>query len=311
MKISFITTILNEERSINALIDSIISQTREPFEIVIVDAGSTDNTVKIIKEYQKKIRNLKLIIRKGNRSVGRNEAIKRAVGDVIVATDAGCSLDKNWIKNITKDLKDANVDVVGGYYIPITNSVFERCLAAYTSIMPDKIDIQRFLPSSRSIAFRKSAWSKVGGYPENFRTCEDIIFAKKLKKYFKITFKENAIVYWPQRENIIEAFKQFFNYALGDGTAHHIRAQTPILYLRYFFGLALLILYFGSNNSMYFFFMIMLLILYIIWAISKNYKYVNALKGLFFLPLLQFVADIAVLLGTSLGLIYSVRISRK
>ena len=139
-----------------------------------------------IKDYRLKIKGkgieFKLIIKKGNIAIGRNEAIKNANNEIILVSDVGCILDKDWVKNISAPFEDKKVDVVAGFYEPIADSVFEKCLATYTSVMPDKIDPENFLPSSRSVAFKKSAWKEVGGYPEWLDTCEDLYFARELKR---------------------------------------------------------------------------------------------------------------------------------
>jgi glycosyltransferase involved in cell wall biosynthesis len=82
MNVALITTVFNEEDSIEKFLDSIVNQTQKPFELVIVDAGSKDKTVAIIKNYSKKLP-LKLFIHKGNRSVGRNFAIKNATSNTM------------------------------------------------------------------------------------------------------------------------------------------------------------------------------------------------------------------------------------
>ncbi|HXT84033.1 MAG TPA: glycosyltransferase, partial [Verrucomicrobiae bacterium] len=103
MKISFITTVYNEEKTIDKLLNSLFRQSKMPEEIIIVDGGSSDNTIKKIHKFQMKTINHKLrfvlLIKKGNRSVARNEAVKQAKGEIIVCSDAGCILDKNWILN--------------------------------------------------------------------------------------------------------------------------------------------------------------------------------------------------------------------
>lgn len=320
MKISFITTVLSEEKTVDRFLESLSLQSKIPDEVVIVDGGSSDRTVAKIKNARPaelgrsgeklKMQNdnakFKILIKRGNRSVGRNEAIRKSTGDIIACSDVGCALDRDWLKNITEPFRNKDVDVVAGFYKAKTNSIFEKCLATYTCVMPDKIDRKNFLPSSRSIAFRKTAWEKVGGYPEYLDTCEDLAFARKLKQEgFKFKFIKNAIVYWPQRENLLQAFKQFFNYSKGDGAAHYFRPQTPFLFGRYIIGLALLILFFISFSYFVLNTLYLILTTYFVWSIIKNYRYVGNWQAFFILPTLQITSDLAVLSGTTIGFIKS------
>lgn len=317
-KTSFIATVFNEENTMVDFLESLKNQTVRSDEIIVVDGGSTDNTLSIISNFQflprggipfrgtiskKKV---KIIIKKGNRSVGRNEAIKNATGDIILCSDAGCILDKNWVKNILKPFEKKDIDVVSGFYHPITKTIFQKCMASYTCVMKDKIDENNFLPSSRSVAFKKEAWKKVGGYPEKLDTCEDLVFAKSLrKKGFNFYFTKDALVYWPQKNNILEAFSQFYSYALGDGEAHYIRTQTPFLFGRYFFAILLFSYILMSGSFFIALIFVFLVFLYLLWSVKKNYKYVNNLKAFYILPSLQLVSDFAVLSGTAIGLVKS------
>lgn len=310
MKTAFIATVLNESGNIKQLLDSLLTQTLQPHEIVIVDAGSTDNTVEILKEYKKKFKGVpfKIIVKEGNRSVGRNTAIKNTRNEIIAVSDADCILDKNWLRSITAPFVDTSIDVVAGYYKPITKNVFQKSLSTYTCVMPDKLS-KDFLPSSRSIAFKKRAWEKVGGYPKELDTCEDLTFARKLKENgsnFYIVRK--AIVRWPQRKNIFEAFIQFYSYAKGDGQANYIRQNTHLLFARYFIGIVLLIFFFITLNQSLLLLIIASLIFYIGWSITKNFKYVQKIAALYWLPILQISSDIAVISGTLRGLFKNDRV---
>lgn len=307
-KVTLITTVKNEERSIESFLESIKLQTRKPDEVVIADGGSTDNTLNIIQKLKFRSQSFrskfKVIYRRGNRSVGRNAAIQVSSGNIIAVTDAGCILDKYWLEQITKPFSDKTIDVVAGFYKPLTTSIFQKCLSTYTCTMPDKLDKDTFLPSSRSIAFRKNAWKKVKGYPEHLNTCEDLVFDKKLKEEgFRFITKEKAIVYWPQRKNILEAAKQFFSYAKGDGEARFFRKSTPLLLGRYLVGLGFLGYIFISMNYSLLTILYLLFVLYLLWAIYKNYRYIKKRQAYFYLPLLQVVSDVAVITGTTFGLL--------
>ena len=99
MKISLIVTVLNEARSLPALLDSIAAQTRQPDEVVVCDGGSTDATLDVLRaETRFPVR---VIERPGsNISQGRNAAIEAATGDVIASTDAGVRLDSRWLEKL-------------------------------------------------------------------------------------------------------------------------------------------------------------------------------------------------------------------
>lgn len=303
MKISLITTVKDEEKGIGIFLDSIITQSIKPDEIVIVDGGSTDGTLKIIQDYKLKLKSIKLIKRKGNRSVGRNVAIKNSKNMILACSDVGCILDKKWLEKITKPFEKKHVDVVAGFYKPLTHSAFEKSLATYTCTMLDKLDPENFLPSSRSIAFKKSAWKSVGGYNEALDMCEDLVFARDLKKSgLQFVTVKNAIVYWPQRKTIWQAAKQFFNYAKGDGQARYFRRSTPYLFGRYFLGLILFLYALVFQSYLVLLLMFFLFLSYTFWSIRKNYKYVNKKSAFLFLPLLQFTSDITVISGVVYGM---------
>lgn len=308
MKIGFIATYYNEEGSLKPFLNSLFSQSLMPTEIILVDAYSTDNSLKVLKRFlertesRKKV-SVKLLRKKGNRSIGRNFAISNSRCDVIVCSDVGCLLDKDWLKKIVQPFKDRKIDVVAGFYKPLTDTIFEKCVATYTCVPEDKVTID-FLPSSRSIAFRRRAWEAVSGYPEKLNTCEDLVFARNLKnKKFKFVVRKDAVVYWEQRKNLKDAFVQFYNYALGDGEALYFRKQTPLLFLRYIAGIGMVSLQVLTQNFLFLLTICILTLSYFIWAVHKNYKYVIDPRAVLYLPLLQISSDLAILMGMTTGLV--------
>lgn len=218
MKTSLICTLMNEEESVKDILDSILNQTRKPDEVIFVDGGSTDNTVKILKSYQKRIKNMKILVRKGsNIAQGRNFAIKNAKHDFIASTDGGCILEKDWLKNLVKTQERSKADVVAGVFRPYSNNLFEFCAGEMICSDIEKLP-NDWPPSSRSAFFSKKAWKRAGGYPENLYTAEDTLFNSNLKKTgSKYMISRNAVVNWKMRSSFRKLFKQFYLYGRGDG----------------------------------------------------------------------------------------------
>lgn len=307
MKISFIATVLNEQENIGKLLRSVFSQSHEADEIIIVDGGSTDNTVSEISSFKfpesDSKAKIKLIFKKGNRSVGRNAAIESSNNEIIVCSDAGCVLDSDWIKNIIKPFKKKDVDVVAGYCKGNAKTVFQKCLIPYVLVMPDRVNTDNFLPATRSMAFKKLIWKKAGGFPEKFSNNEDYVFAKKLKEInAKIVFEKKAIVYWESRDSMKDAFVMFYRFAKGDAESSIFRPKVSLIFLRYIVGLIMLFIYLLSKSYFIFNALCLILFIYVLWSIIKNYKYIRKVEAFLFLPLLQIVSDIAVILGTIRGL---------
>jgi glycosyltransferase involved in cell wall biosynthesis len=274
MKTTLIFTVLNEGRSVPALLDTIAAQTRPPDEVVVCDGGSRDDTVAILRGDGRL--NLRVIESPGaNISRGRNIAIAAATGEVIACTDAGVRLDERWLEKLTEPFRtsdhvsrsssrfaeraaslggspiggDSDPDSriqdphsVAGFFVPDPRTTFEVAMGA--TVLPELSDVRpgAFLPSSRSVAYLKSAWQAVDGYPEWLDYCEDVIFDLKLREACgPFTFAPEAIAYFRPRGSLRSFFRQYYLYARGDGKADLFLRRHLIRYAIYLVALPVLL----------------------------------------------------------------------
>jgi glycosyltransferase involved in cell wall biosynthesis len=227
LKVSLIATVFNESKTIDVFVNALLAQTRKADEIIVIDGGSTDSTVSKLKGYS----NIKVSVAKGNRSVGRNQAISLATGNVIAITDAGCVADPTWLEELLKPFNQKSTDVVAGYYQSKAQTIYQKCLTPYALVMPDKVDSQTFLPATRSMAIKKSVWEAVGGFNEKFSHNEDYVFAREIKKLgTHIVFAKDAVVYWIPRNSIKESYTMFYRFSFGDIEAGILRPKVIVLF---------------------------------------------------------------------------------
>jgi cellulose synthase/poly-beta-1,6-N-acetylglucosamine synthase-like glycosyltransferase len=223
MKISMITTLYNEGENILAFLKSYGLLTKLPDEFIIVDGGSNDGTIDLIKKFsdEHKSLNIKLIVdetcsKKYSVSPvakGRNVAIRNANYDIIAVTDAGCILTDNWLEEIVKPFTiNKDIDVVMGKNKFFIKNDFQKRYEPYA------LHENVYQPSSRNLAFKRSMWKKVNGYPETSLTAEDTLFNINLKKAnAKFYFNPRAIIKWEGPKNLLELKQKQIGYGRGDG----------------------------------------------------------------------------------------------
>lgn len=236
LPVSLIATVLNERGSIERLLTSIARQTRRPEEIVFVDGGSTDGTLEALHRAAAENPAMRVLGLPGsNIAEGRNAAVKEARHDVLLVTDAGVVLPDDWVEALsTVILERPDVDMVGGFFRSAPRSVFEWALGATTLPTLREVDPDTFMPSHRSVAYRRSVWECVGGYPEWVRSCEDLLFDMRVRELGgRIVFEPAATVDFRPRPSLRAFFVQYFSYARGDGMARILLKRHAVRYGTY------------------------------------------------------------------------------
>lgn len=207
-KISVITPVFNGEKYIKRCIESVQNQTYKNIEHIIVDDGSTDNTLKICNFFNDKIK----IVSKKNEGVSkaRNVALEIATGEYILFLDADDWLEKDMCEELIECIKKNDVDIaVCGYsnYYENTNKI--------SKIFLKEDETKNFLEQITDEE------SNFGGFPWN-----KLIRKEILKKKFdeNVHYYENLLFFL---ENCNEKTtykcvnKCLYNYCINDNSAVH------------------------------------------------------------------------------------------
>ena len=110
--ISVVVPIYNASKFLKKCLTSIVEQTYDDLEIILVNDGSTDNSLEICEEYAKKDKRVKIINKEnGGVSSARNQGIEIATGKYIIFIDADDYIEKNMFEVLTTDLFKYNVDM--------------------------------------------------------------------------------------------------------------------------------------------------------------------------------------------------------
>jgi glycosyltransferase involved in cell wall biosynthesis len=222
-EVSVVATVKDEADSIESFLTALLNQSRPPDEIVISDGGSTDGTAEAIRRATENGRSrVRLVEAPGtNIAQGRNRAIASSSGSIVAVTDAGTTPRPDWLERLVRPLEsDPEMAVSGGFFEPGGSTLLQRTIAVVITPQLHELSPEGFLPSSRSVAFRRHWWERAGGYPEWLDHCEDVIFDLELKRAgAQIAYAPDARVVWSPAPSLRAVARQYIRYARGDAAA--------------------------------------------------------------------------------------------
>jgi glycosyltransferase involved in cell wall biosynthesis len=211
-----VVPVRNEEAAVEQLVDSIRRQWYRPDEVLVVDGGSTDRTVELLKSASERLPCLRVIeASEATPGRGRNLGIEAARNDWIALTDAGIDLDQHWLERLVRTaVGDSAVEIVYGAYEPSRRSRFERAAEIAYVAPADTTELgpvrTRFIASC---LLRKEVWSRVGGFPD-LRAAEDRIFMRSVEASGAVTrVAPEARITWQVQPTPAKTFARFRSYS--------------------------------------------------------------------------------------------------
>jgi len=197
MKVSVVIPVYNEEENIIKCLDSLISQqTKHDLEIILVDNGSTDQTLSVVNK--KSYHNIKILQEKQKgRGKARKTGFKAATGEIIFSTDADSMVPSNWIDSLSQYFNNPETIAVTSIYSvhdsdTLTNKIVTFLLPL--SIRVYKLLFGHYWLSGYSFAIKKSIYDVTKGFDSTLLALEDIDLGFQVNKLGKIQFSPVRVI---------------------------------------------------------------------------------------------------------------------
>ncbi|MBC7327214.1 glycosyltransferase [bacterium] len=185
--ISVVIPAYNEENYIGNVLQSLLEQDFQDFEIIVVDNCSEDRTREIAKKFGARV----LIEKKKTIGAVRQKGLLEAKGEIIAMTDADVILPEDWLSRIVSEFrKDDHLVAFGGLYNlysgPVIARIWIRHFAHFLWIFDKWLSDGLWNIPASNLAFRKSAALKIGGFNTELKIGEDADFTLRLGKIGKV-----------------------------------------------------------------------------------------------------------------------------
>ena len=168
---------LNEERHIGSLLSDVTDQTRKADEVIVVDAGSRDGTVSVVRRF----RGLVLLSGSPPVAVGRNLGGRRARGDVLIFLDADVRLRENFFEDFLREFEDRRLDVACPSYVPHASTPTVRGVHGFFNLLFALFEKRLPSGAGHCIAVRREVFQKSRGFDPSIKF-DDIEFIRRLAK---------------------------------------------------------------------------------------------------------------------------------
>lgn len=252
-KVSVIVPVYNVEEYIEKCLNSLVNQTLEDIEIIIVNDGSKDNSDKIIRVFLEKYPNKIVYLKKqnGGLSDARNYAIPYAKGEYIAFLDSDDYVELNMYKNMYELAKKEHSDMVEcDFYWEYPNKTKTDIGIIYNNKkeMLEKVRVVAWNKLIKREILEKTQIT----FPKGYRY-EDVEFTYKLIPHLeKVSFLKVPCIHYIQRQNSIsnsqnERTKEIFdilehviNYYKENNLYDEYKEELEYVYTRYLFCSSLL-----------------------------------------------------------------------
>lgn len=196
MKISVVIPTYNRKKYIKRAIDSVVHQSYKPFEIIVIDDGSTDGTYELIKQsYSSSQISLKKQKNKGV-SAARNKGVKLANGDWIAFLDSDDEWFENKLELQVREIKKSKTFICHTNEIWIRNGIRVNQMKKHQkyggAIFKKCLDICRISPSS--VMIHRRIFDEIGLFDEDLIICEDYDLWLRISSKYPVLYLDSMLI---------------------------------------------------------------------------------------------------------------------
>lgn len=208
IKVSIIVPVYNVERYLRKCLDSLVNQTLKDIEIICVNDGSTDSSLKILEQYAEKYSNIKIIdkVNEGQ-SEARNIGIECAIGEYLGFVDSDDYVDIDYFEKLYKAAKECNCDIACAGFrrfkffkgsIKKSYKNFQVIKDINSKAKADKLPAHNYIWNK---IYKREIWQKSGFKFEKGRFFEDIALLIKILYYMGDMVTVPDTYYYYRRRN--------------------------------------------------------------------------------------------------------------
>ena len=219
--VSIIVPVFNTEKYLPDCLSSILNQDFSDFELILVDNGSTDNSVDICKEYEQKDSRVKLFVYKKEQGAAqaRNYGLSKAEGEYIAFIDSDDVVAKDYLSFLFNKSKNGSYDLVSAKHAPFNKSFAPKASAMSSSTLSSSEAVSHLLtqkiPAGPVCKLYKA--SLLSGLRfEDFAVGEDLFLNYNYFKKCSTIIASDKIIYG-YRNNTESLTKKRFNMRRMDG----------------------------------------------------------------------------------------------
>ncbi|MDR1743530.1 MAG: glycosyltransferase [Dysgonamonadaceae bacterium] len=228
MLFSIVIPVYNRPTEVDELLESLVAQTVDSFEVIVVEDGSVEKSDAVVDRYRGRL-TIKYIDKPNSGpGLSRNAGAAQAENDRLIFFDSDCIVPPDYLRRVSDFLDKNKVDAFGGpdAALPSFTTVQKAINYSMTSffttggIRGGRKSMDKFHPRSFNLGVSKQAFDAIGGYG-TMRFGEDIDFSLRLlENGFSTALIPDAFVYHKRRTDFKKFFKQVYNSGIARVNLH-------------------------------------------------------------------------------------------